>query len=97
MGEGAASACDAEECGAGGPCCDVDDCASCPATAACVAVSNDREAGFFCLEVPATCDGAPTCACLADVVCEAPLVCEDSDFGGSDLACSCPACDAAPR
>lgn len=90
--EDEAAACEAEACGAGGPCCEVEDCARCPSDAACVAVANDREAGFVCLEIPAACDGVPTCACLGDLVCAAPMVCEEGDFEGSDLACSCPSC-----
>jgi hypothetical protein len=92
MAEDEAPACEAEACAAGGPCCEVVDCESCPAAAACIVAIPQDVASFYCLEIPATCGGAPTCACLGDLVCETTLVCEEGDFEGSDLACLCPAC-----
>ena len=71
--------------------CDViTDCATCPPHMMCVQNVGFVPQDVRCEPIPLACDGAPTCGCVAELVCAEPFSACFSD--GSDVRCECLDC-----
>jgi hypothetical protein len=64
-------------------------CEDCPDGEACVQYVTQLGPQFHCSPVPESCDGDPSCACMAEA-CVSPF--DTCGEGGAGISCSCPVC-----
>ena len=70
----------------------VKDCAACTGPLACVTVTTQIAIQRHCVDIPAVCGGAASCACFGPSVCTSPYTnCTDMS-GIKGVGCDCPNC-----
>lgn len=66
-------------------------CSWCAPEEACVLASTQIAPLYSCWPIDPSCDGEPSCACMAEV-CTDPFMCGEPGAGEHDLGCFCPVC-----